>query len=248
MNLVEQNGAVPKLISAHHNLFVNHRARLPNIGPGAELEFVNNLVYNWEQRATDIAGMAKVSIIGNHYLDGPMNTSMDASPIRHGVWIRTGQTDMQVYVKNNIGFGRQTNSGNEWNIVDDNGTGEQYRVMAPPIALSGITENNVEELSDIILNYAGAILPSRDAVDERLLDDVRNKTGGNISSQDDVGGWPDLNGGTPPTDRDDDGMPDFWEEENGFNPDDPADASWDNDQDGYSNIEEYINSLIPPRS
>ncbi len=46
---------------------------------------------------------------------------------------------------------------------------------------------------------------------------------------------PDL---TDPDD-DNDGMPDTYEEANGFNPLDAADAGQDQDGDGYTNLEEH---------
>jgi len=39
-------------------------------------------------------------------------------------------------------------------------------------------------------------------------------------------------------------MPDYWEEARGLDPYDPADGVQDRNGDGYSNLEEYINSLI----
>ena len=50
--------------------------------------------------------------------------------------------------------------------------------------------------------------------------------------------------GTAPTDSDHDGMPDSWEESNGLNPNDPADAHGTYLSDaGYTNVEVYINGL-----
>lgn len=46
-------------------------------------------------------------------------------------------------------------------------------------------------------------------------------------------------------DRDDDGMPDDWEERYGLNPYDPADASQDEDNDGVTNLEEYQQGTNP---
>lgn len=46
-------------------------------------------------------------------------------------------------------------------------------------------------------------------------------------------------------DRDGDGLPDTWEEEQGMNPDNPDDAMQDPDEDGLINISEYINSTSP---
>jgi hypothetical protein len=45
--------------------------------------------------------------------------------------------------------------------------------------------------------------------------------------------------------RDRDGMPDAWERGHGLNPKDPGDRNRDRDGDGYTNLEEYLNSLCP---
>ena len=39
-------------------------------------------------------------------------------------------------------------------------------------------------------------------------------------------------------------MPDEYEGKNGFNPKDASDAMKDKDKNGYSNIEDYLNSLV----
>jgi len=51
-----------------------------------------------------------------------------------------------------------------------------------------------DALVDVLAN-AGATLPARDAVDARIVADVRNGTGGLIDDPAEVGGWPDLTGG-----------------------------------------------------
>lgn len=45
-------------------------------------------------------------------------------------------------------------------------------------------------------------------------------------------------------DTDHDGMPDDWERQKGLDPGDPSDGSKDRDGDGYTNMEEYLHSLI----
>ena len=51
--------------------------------------------------------------------------------------------------------------------------------------------------------------------------------------------------GVPPVDTDKDGMPDDWETQYGFNPNDPSDAALDFDKDGTSNLDEYKNGTDP---
>jgi hypothetical protein len=57
-----------------------------------------------------------------------------------------------------------------------------------------------------------------------------------------VGGYPAYKG-TPYKDTDNDGMPDDWEIKHGLNPKDPTDAAVIT-KSGYSNIEEYLNSVV----
>jgi hypothetical protein len=90
---------------------------------------------------------------------------------------------------------------------------------------------------------AGATAPRRDPVDQRVLLNVRTEAGGIINDPAEVGGYPELQAGSPPADRDSDGMPDTWEAVRGLDPDDPTDARQDRNGDGYSNIEEYLHSL-----
>jgi hypothetical protein len=87
----------------------------------------------------------------------------------------------------------------------------------------------------------------RDAVDARVVDQVRKRTGSLIDSQRQVGGWPELARGTPWRDRDGDGMPDDWERRHRLNLADPSDGAKDRNRDGYTNVEEWLNSLVQPK-
>ena len=96
-----------------------------------------------------------------------------------------------------------------------------------------------------MLRSAGATLPKRDAIDARVVASVREKEGRIIDRPEQVGGWTEDRGGTPPADADRDGMPDAWERSHGLDPADPSDGPADRDRDGYSNVEEYLNGLQP---
>lgn len=48
-------------------------------------------------------------------------------------------------------------------------------------------------------------------------------------------------------DKDNDGMPNQWELQNGLDPDDASDASLDHDEDGLTNLEEYQAGTDPMR-
>jgi hypothetical protein len=89
----------------------------------------------------------------------------------------------------------------------------------------------------------------RDQVDALVVADAKSlgKSGQLWKDQTATGlgnsGYGTLAGGTAPVDTDKDGMPDAWETKYGLNPNDPADATGDFDQTGYTNIEKYINGI-----
>lgn len=129
-------------------------------------------------------------------------------------------------------------------------------------AWAQVETHSAKDAYEQVLANAGAMLPKRDAVDRRVVEQVRSGTGKMlIDSQDEVGGWPKLKSSPPPLDSNNDGMPDEWSKRYGLNPQSvefrPGDqdavfylnneASRDLDGDGYTNLEEYLNGTDPTR-
>lgn len=137
-----------------------------------------------------------------------------------------------------------------------------------PFPMPAISILPAKQAFDYVLNNAGASLPKRDPVDARVVEQVRtgkiitpknvklpetqfkhrrlpidSYKGGIITDISQVGGYPEYKG-TPYKDSDNDGMPDEWESKNGLNPKDALDASSDKNNDGYTNIEDYLNSVV----
>ena len=106
------------------------------------------------------------------------------------------------------------------------------------------TENVMDAYTNV-LAHAGASLPQRDPVDVRITEDVKNGTGAIINFETEVGGWPKYITYNIQKDTDKDGMPDQWEKANMLDPADPEDRNGDTDSNGYTNLEEYLNSLTP---
>jgi hypothetical protein len=76
------------------------------------------------------------------------------------------------------------------------------------------------------------------------MDGGNGSINGIIDTQDAVGGWPGLSSQPAPLDSDRDGIPDYWEEENGLNPDDDGDAQLKTLDGFYPNLELYLHSLV----
>jgi pectate lyase len=223
-------------ISIHHCLLASNKDRSPLLYYNSQTEVINNLIYNWRAYATRLYSGA--NIIGNFYKTGPNWTGGKGIAIEDVAGVK-------VFVKDNVAPGRETNVGDDWLAVNDaNNASQPHRSQAMVIQPSGIKTNNPMEVYELVLNNTGAISPRRDAVDQRVVQSVRDGTGNHIVSQDEVGGWPTYDPGQPPTDTDHDGMPDAWELAHGLDPNNPSDANADRNGEGYTNIEEYINSLI----
>jgi hypothetical protein len=120
-----------------------------------------------------------------------------------------------------------------------------------------VSTHSPDEVFEAVLGHVGASL-SRDAVDERAVNDARSGTatfpdggngsgGGLIDTQETVGGWPHLASTTAPKDTDGDGMPDEWEREAGLDPANPADGKTftiDRSKERYTNLELYLHRLV----
>ncbi len=118
-----------------------------------------------------------------------------------------------------------------------------------PHAVDSVSTVSADSAYQLVIANSGCIRPIRDSVDIRVVNDVINGTGSIIDHQSDVGGWPIYK--TPPTDSipadsDHDGMPDYWEYENGLDSTDATDRNG-TDLSGtyYTNLEVYLNSDIP---
>lgn len=111
-----------------------------------------------------------------------------------------------------------------------------------PFAAPAVTLDPVAKLLDKVLGTVGACKPSRDAIDQRIVRSVHDKTGSSRIST--TGPWPDLAPGAPapPVDSDHDGMPDVWEKAYGLDPNNARDGAAAA-ANGYTNLENYLNEL-----
>jgi hypothetical protein len=122
--------------------------------------------------------------------------------------------------------------------------------LEKPWPSMSINQQTAEKAYEAVLAKVGCSKPARDAIDARIIEEVRNGTAsmgenGFVSNQEEAGGWIEMKTGPVPLDSDNDGMPDSWEKQYKLNPNDATDHTKDNDSDGYTNIEEYLNGTNP---
>ncbi len=77
-----------------------------------------------------------------------------------------------------------------------------------------------------------------------MIRSINENKGGIINRKENTLGWPPLRKGTPFLDSDNDGMPNQWEATSQLLDQQPDDNQ-DQDGDGYTNIEEYLNNTNP---
>ena len=232
-------------VSLHHNLLAHNDYRNPLIISGGTHEIVNNVVYDWGSLVTEIVddAPASVNVVGNWYQAGP------SSKTPYEILINpTGKNQVpRVFVSGNAKSGEASVPADEWTRVQlgwrSKGAPEKYRAAGPAPG-ARVTAGDAKEALRLVTAGAGAVVPRRDSIDERIVADVRNGSGSIIDSPDQVGGYPVYARGVAPADSDGDGIADEWERRNGLDPANPSDGNAV-DRDGYTNLERYLHSLMP---
>ena len=239
----------------HHNLYAHHHARLPRPGNynnrekdpnGFTLDFCNNVIYNWAGRSAGYNAdgsngtdsITKMNFVGNYYKAG-VNSTGDLA-------FSESTRSAKAYFSGNAMNGSYP--AEPWSLVSFSQFSPKdiaAYVQTEPISVAAVTTDDAMKAYERVLAEAGAVLPKRDAVDARVVSDVKAGKGKIIDDEDEVGGWPELKSAASPEDLDQDGMPDDWEKRNRLNANDPADRNADADNDGYTNLEEYLNGTKP---
>jgi hypothetical protein len=159
--------------------------------------------------------------VANYFLPGPDTRHPDkifrVNNPKTWIYLRDNYVDGAPAVNESNGVGIQLDDGVVLEAVQAN---LEFPVV--PVATQ-----RARDAYQQVLEKAGCTLPWRDAVDERIVESVRNRTGHVIDSPAEVGGWPELRSIDAKQDSDGDGLPDSWERKHGLDPNNPADgAGW----------------------
>lgn len=218
------------------------------------MDFRNNVIYNWGFNSAYGGELWPRNWVNNFYKAGPATNAK----VRHRIFIQADPRG-RMFADGNWVDGFPEISRDNWDggidFSPDGEANESTLRSFEPFVVAPVKTQSAADAFEQVLAHAGAS-KSRDAVDSRIVSEIRSGTArfgaswagggkGIIDSPSDVGGWPKLASSPAPRDSDDDGMPDEWEQSNGLNPHEDADGTLDLDGDGYTNVEEYLNSLAP---
>jgi pectate lyase len=252
-------------LTFHHNLYQHHNSRNPRLGDRIKLDFVNNVIYHWGGRAGYSANdlgdnpggfTNHLNYVGNYLVAGP-STGPSSQAFLSGATTTVIHQSGNFIDSNKNSVLDGANTG--WGMFSSSYTPSDTRYPLPEVATDPAASAYQK-----VLAFAGASVV-RDAVDVRLIGNVQNHGGrlvDAVGAPDQatdyvtnsinganyvfVRGWPQLNSATPPADSDDDGIPDYFENVFGWNPN-VANNNHVN-ADGYTDLEWYLNWLAAPRA
>jgi autotransporter-associated beta strand protein len=234
--LIQADGGVSIL----RCLYIDNDTRNPKVK--FVNEFVNNVIYCWDAFAYnmggDSAGDSYVNAFNNYFVNGPLG----GAPAFSG-----GNANFHIYATNN------------WQDSNLNGTLDGAVI---PLAAYGPMDAQAVPFPYPITNAFPPLTAlklavsdvgtswKRDVVDERMITELTSwgLLGETVNSEFEspMNGPGIVRNGTPYTDTDQDGMPDFWEQGTGSNPavsnnNDPSPSG-----SGYTRLEDYLNWLADP--
>ncbi|KAK0210869.1 pectin lyase-like protein [Desarmillaria ectypa] len=234
--LIQTDGGVSILRS----LYIDNQTRNPKV-KGVN-DFVNNVVYNWGGGGGYIAGgsagQSYANIVGNVFISGP---STSVHPFTRG------NKNFHAYVSDNYYDPDQDGTSNGWvlSATTDNYSDIDFQTSRYnyPTVVTLLSSSQV--LASVRASVGASKV--RDRVDTYLIETELASLGTQGALISDptaspINGPGPIDGGTALTDSDGDGIPDVYESAFGTNPN-VADSTTIT-SNGYTNIENYFNSLV----
>jgi len=168
----------------HHNLLAHHSSRNPRMASGSgNTDYRNNVIYNWGyqslyggekfQRGKDKFNFSNFNIVANYYKPGPATKPGEVMYRIANPSFRSEEDHGKWYIAENTVKGNEEVTTDNWNGgVQTELSFEKIRLYKPWPSMP-INQQTAEEAYKIVLDNAGAILPKRDAIDERIIKEVR---------------------------------------------------------------------------
>lgn len=252
--------------SFHHNLLAHCYGRNWSLGGGLDgsgaysgrMDITNNVVYNWGSRTTD-GGTKEVNFVNNYYKPGA-GSKIFVAFNQQNEGAGTGM--QQCFFSGNVMPGYFDESNQTAGRKASGITVSFQNFVNTPFFPSYVTTQSAKNAYKIVLSDVGCTQPEFDEHDQRIITETLNGTYSITGSVTNKPGFPDNEsdvGGfeTYPVinrdanwDTDQDGLPNWWEAIIGTNVNsgtgDFSDANADVNQDGYTNLDHYLQWMSQP--
>jgi hypothetical protein len=177
------------------NLYAHNRERNQLFKGGVEAVSVNNLIYDPGTRAMHYALNAsewtghtwrngRLALVGNVVKGGA------STDLRLPFLIVEGQGDLDLYARDNLATYADGREMPASRVIPTEPLPKIRPLDRPPVWPEGFQAIDARKVEDKVLANAGARPWDRDAVDRRIVQEVRNGTGRVIDDEKDVGGYP----------------------------------------------------------
>jgi pectate lyase len=155
----------PKRLTFHHNLFTTSDQRMPVVQGAECVDLVNNVIYNWGNKGLH-GNPRSMNVVNNWFRSGPETTrklvyqwqqhSANPNPYPGSVWLSGNTAD---------GFTSAVEAPDG--------------VLRNGVACGGlsVSAESAQAAYNTVVGAAGATLPVRDAVDQRVIGNVINRSG-----------------------------------------------------------------------
>jgi len=216
----------PQRMSFIHNLCAHNGDRNPdmNFTPGSCIDVVNNVFYDAGLQFAEVwesYGGTSVNIVANTFRAGPSTKPNAVGLDRQTIGSRG---PARVYAEGNAFDGQFIRQAPSLSNI----------LVSTPVCPLSIKPMSAQDAYRSVLLGAGAM--PRDPVDQRIVAEVRDRSG-RIRTE--PGTIPPSSPAQAPTDGDGDGMPDVWEQAHGTSLK-VSDPWQDADGDGLPNLDEYL--------
>ena len=228
--------------SYYNNIIAHHDSRNPRLASNVSYtELKNNVIYNWggnssyggESTAENF--YTKVNMVNSYYKFGP------STKAKYKIFDVSG-TGSHYYINGNYVYGYESENNN--NGLNDNWADEALiHNMANAVRENEpfdmgeykVNEVSAEAAYDKSVKSAGAVLPVRDSIDARVVEDMKNQTGRLINKAYEVGGYVDMSGESKIFK-----ISEPWKEANNMGGADETDIIREGLYKGYTWLEAYV--------
>ena len=159
-------------VSFHHNLLAHHSSRTPRFASDSSIDHRNNVIYNWGFNSAYGGERSNMNIVNNYYKYGPATQSSKRYRI-----FQASDIDSKAYVDGNYVYGNSIITNNNWNggvqyHASGDATETTLRVYSPfeaaPVTITDAQQAYLDVLADV-----GASYPNPDAIDSRIINEVK---------------------------------------------------------------------------
>jgi hypothetical protein len=159
-------------VTWHHNLFAHHFNRNVRFQGMIDADFRNNVIYDWGE-GSGYGEFDRLNYVGNYLKPGPSTTQKPLLFHNGAAVVAPGS----LFVVDNTIEGNDAATRDNWRgmgvyYLDRKSLEAERPFPAPPV-----TTEPAQAAYLCVLNEAGATLPRRDSVDERIVREVREGTG-----------------------------------------------------------------------